>query len=244
VTADPKDDEPFLPYVFMQKLRDNRGLSKYEKLVAFVLVSHANEDNNLVWPSNATIAAESGLTINRVKAALTGLKDAGVQHPLGRVGRGGSMKRALFAPRHDAKSAQQATQLKSGASRARVAKLAHLQAQQSAQQACHEVTTKVNTDDKVSSGSWDDKDSTTSEANQGLASNKVPVNGAVALTDDCDPVDRMQNVPPNCLNGLGMCTECQCLTGEPHTKDCYHNPCPGCRHPWGEGHFADCPHHP
>lgn len=78
-----------------------------------------------------------------------------------------------------------------------------------------------------------------------VASSEVSADGVAGLGNDCDPVDRMQNVPPNCLNELAnrLCRECQCIEDqEPHDPYCSRNSCPGCRDPWGDGHYADCPH--
>lgn len=92
--------QDFTPYVFMQRLRDNRGLPSRTKLVAFALVSYAQPGNNIVYPSVQTIADVTGLSIDTVKAALKDLNEAGVAKPLRQ--RRGSMARTLFYPRHDA----------------------------------------------------------------------------------------------------------------------------------------------
>lgn len=92
--------EEFTPYVFMQRLRDNRGLPSRTKLVAYALVSYAQPGVNVVFPSVQTLADVTGLSVDTVKAALKDLDNAGVAKPLKQ--RRGSMARALFYPRHNA----------------------------------------------------------------------------------------------------------------------------------------------
>jgi Helix-turn-helix domain len=101
----------FQPYSFFKSIRDNRGLSKHAKLVAYTLAAYSNPGDNIVWPGNETISEAAGVCVDTVKDALRELKDVGVQHPLRRKGRGGSMARALFYARHDAKSVDASTRL-------------------------------------------------------------------------------------------------------------------------------------
>jgi hypothetical protein len=205
------DPEPFLPYRFFQSIRDNRGLSSSAKLVALVLGTHAAEGKNIVYPSVQTISEEAGLSVDTVKYALAGLEKAGVQKPIGL--RGKTRTRALFPARHDALSAGRpkrnmggSTTLDMGGS------------------ATHKVITKINTDDDDSSGSGIDLWTATNERAPRARSVQRSVDDVAESSTDCDPLGRMQKLPPR---GADLCPTCGCDENDPwarHDADCPDNP--------------------
>jgi DNA-binding transcriptional regulator YhcF (GntR family) len=55
--------------------REERGLNKWEKLVALTLATHMDMNGENAWPSLATLARETGLSTRTVQRAIAGLRD-------------------------------------------------------------------------------------------------------------------------------------------------------------------------
>jgi hypothetical protein len=203
----PPEDK-FTPWAFRQSLRGMK-LTGAQYRIAIELAEHTKSGKPAVWPSIATLARHCAMNTRTVERALGELANLGI------ITKGDGKSTRILAiqpPVHR----PVASGLQTG----------HTPVHRPDEYPKYE-NKGPKTDDDGSSGSWDDKDSTTSEANHGLASSEVSATGVAGLGNDCDPMDRMQNVPPNCLDKpSNICPNCGCDENDPwgtHTRKCPDN---------------------